>query len=145
MPPSSGDFGTLTACRFAYSYRRARFGRASAAVLGEVVEQLVHGVVARCVDHRATLPAHRDQLGIPQAVEMEAQGVRRQTQCRRDLPGWHPFRSCLHKEPVGVQTVLLAESIPVGLLASIDQLFNDLTIDLNLGVSEANEIGVSQR
>jgi hypothetical protein len=33
----------------------------------------------------------------------------------------------------------------VGLLASIDQLFNDLTIDLNLGVSEANEIGVSQR
>jgi hypothetical protein len=37
------------------------------------------------------------------------------------------------------------EPHPVGLLASIDQLFNDLTIDLNLGVSEANEIGVSQR
>jgi hypothetical protein len=26
-----------------------------------------------------------------------------------------------------------------------DKLFNDLTIDLNLGVYEANEIGVSQR
>ena len=37
------------------------------------------------------------------------------------------------------------EPHPVGLLVSIDQLFNDLTIDLNLGVSEANEIGVSQR
>jgi hypothetical protein len=33
----------------------------------------------------------------------------------------------------------------VRLLASIDQLFYDLTIDLNLGVYEANEIGVSQR
>jgi hypothetical protein len=37
------------------------------------------------------------------------------------------------------------EPHPVRLLASIDQLFNDLTIDLNLGVYEANEIGVSQR
>ena len=37
------------------------------------------------------------------------------------------------------------EPHPVALLASIDQLFNDLTIDLNLGVYEANEIGVSQR
>ena len=34
------------------------------------------------------------------------------------------------------------EPHPVGLLVSIDQLFNDLTIDLNLGVYEANEIGI---
>ena len=34
---------------------------------------------------------------------------------------------------------------PVSSLASIGQLLNDLTIDLSLGVHEANEINVSHR
>jgi hypothetical protein len=77
MPPSSWDFGTLAARRLAHSYGQARVGRASAAVVGEVGEQLGHGVIPRRVDHRPAISAHGDQLRIPETVKMETQGIRR--------------------------------------------------------------------
>src|SRR5215510_9486554 len=81
--------------------------RALAAILREVAEQRVHGVVARGVDHRPPFAPHGDEPGLAQAVEVERQRVRRQPDRVRHLSGGNAFRSRLHQQAVGFEAMLL--------------------------------------
>src|SRR5271169_1292275 len=82
---------------------------ALAAIIGQVAEQHIHGVEPRGVNHRAALAPDGDESGLAQAIEMEGQGVRRESKSVGDLSRRHPGGSRLDKKTVSIKTIVLSE------------------------------------
>ena len=102
----------VVANRGAGSYalcRHALIGAALAAVLGQVAEQRVHGLVAGRVDHRASLATHGDEAGVTQAVEMEGQGVGRELEGAGDPSRRHAVRPGLNQQAEHIEAIVLGK------------------------------------
>ena len=89
--------------------RRRTCAGALAAVFGEIGEQRIHGLEARRIDHRAALAPDGDEARRAQPVKMEGEGVGRETERARHLPGGQPLRSRLHQQPKHVEPVVLGQ------------------------------------
>src|ERR1700693_176012 len=90
----SDDLLGLSAPRFdgGIGLGRAAFG-ARAAVLAEIGEERLHAVEPGGIDHRPTGPAHADEAGVAQPVEMKGEGVGREPERGRHLTrGGRPAR-----------------------------------------------------
>jgi hypothetical protein len=84
-------------------------GAALATILGQVIQEGMHGLEARGIDHRPPIPSHRDKPGLAQAIEVKRQSVWRHVERFRNLSGRQTFRPRLHEQPERVEATPLRE------------------------------------
>lgn len=82
--------------------------RATAAVFGQIANELVHGREVRAVDQLSPLAALRDEPGTSQVLQVKCQGRWNEADMLRDLACGQPIRALLHQcsingEPVFVR------------------------------------------
>jgi hypothetical protein len=82
---------------------------AAAAILGQVVDQSVHCVVARRIDQRPTVPLKTHKPRVPQTIEMERQGVGGNPKFGCDLARRHTLWARPNEHAIRVQPALLSK------------------------------------
>src|SRR5215831_14082232 len=89
--------------------RLAQLRFAAAAVLSQVIDQPIHGVVTCCIDQRPPLSLKGYEACVAQAIKVKGKRIRRYANSARDLARCHAGRSCLHEETVYLEPVFLRE------------------------------------
>src|SRR2546428_11030116 len=84
-------------------------GAATAAVLREVADELIHVLEVRAVDDEAAVLAAAHEAGAGEVREVKRERGRRQLELFADAPGGEPFGSGLDQQPVGLEARLLSE------------------------------------
>src|SRR5438477_12889188 len=83
--------------------------RASATVLSEEGNKIVHRLEPRGIDHRTAVAADGDQSGKAQPVKMKGERVGRETEFFSDLASRHALRAGLHQQTEDFQAVVLGK------------------------------------
>jgi hypothetical protein len=97
----------LRGCATAFSLLHG--GSIGAVFFGEIAEQGVHGFRACRIDHRSPGAAHRDEMRMPQPIEVEGQGIGRDVEDRRDASCRNPRGPRAGEQPEDIKTVVLRE------------------------------------
>src|SRR5437762_11490935 len=84
-------------------------GAATAAVLREVADQLVHVLEVRAVDDEAAVLAAANQPGAGEVREVKRERGRRQLELFADAPGGEPFGPGLDQQAIRLEARLLRE------------------------------------
>lgn len=79
------------------------------AIFRQVTEKAVHGRIFGNVNERAPLPLKRDESGLPQLIEVEGQGGRRQRELFADPARRQALASRLHQQAEHIETGLLRQ------------------------------------
>ena len=81
-----------------------------AAILGQIAQQRIHGVVACDVNHRAAVAPHCHQPGLTQPIKMKGQVVRGEFERVSDRSSGHAFLSRFDKKAKDIKTIVLRKS-----------------------------------
>src|SRR5438067_2035031 len=84
-------------------------GAATAAVLREVADELIHVLEVRAVDDKAALLPAAYQAGAGEVREVKRERRRRQLELFADAPGREPFGPGLDQQAIGLKAGLLGE------------------------------------
>src|SRR5438477_10728625 len=84
-------------------------GAATATVLGEVADELVHVLEVRAVDDEAAVLAAAHEAGAGEVREVKRERGRRQLELLANPSGRQPFGPGLDQEAVGLETRLLGK------------------------------------